>query len=381
MTVLDQRINHSVLDAVLRPVEPAAAVYLGAAPDVHNEYQLSWETRWRPLAAALREQGADEATVLALEQAVQTPASSRAARGSGHVVGFARNGEAIATVTTPGLAGPDLARFGGPAHVLPLLHWEQEHPPYVLVVIDRTGADLETCIGLGNPPQHATVEGPDDEVERNAPGGWEGLTQGRYQRRAEDSWAHNAGAVAEAVAAALKRVEAKILVVAGDVRAEQYLMEKLPAWVHKDVTIQHISGSRADDGSQNARATAVAKAVQEAVALQSTALWERFTEERAPHRLGVEGPERTLAALAEGRVHLLLVSAGTDLDDEAWYGAAPTEVHVAGDSGPTWADPRSGALADVAIRASVLTGAEVRVIPPDAGFGPERGVGGICRYR
>lgn len=381
MTVLDQRINHNVLEAVLRPAEPAAAVYLGAAPDVHNEYQLSWETRWRPLATTLREQGADEATVEALEKALRTPASSRAARGSGQVVGFARNGQVVALVTTPGLHGPDLSRYGGPAHVLPLLTWEQQHPPYVLVVIDRTGADLETCIGLGNPAQRTSVEGPDDEIERNAPGGWEGLTQGRYQRRAEDSWAHNAGAVAEAVAAALKRVESKILVVAGDVRAEQYLMEKLPAWVRKDVTIQHISGSRSGDGSQNARAEAVATAVRAAVDAQTAALWERFVEERAPHRLGVDGPQQTLAALADGRVHTLLVSSQGGVDDEAWYGRAPTEVHAAGDSGPTWADPRSGALADVAVRAAVLTGAEVRVIAPDADFGPERGVGGICRYR
>ena len=79
MTVLDQRINHSVLEAVLRPVLPVAAVYLGDAPDVQNEYRLAWQTRWRPLAEALREQGADESTVLALEEAMHDPASSRAA--------------------------------------------------------------------------------------------------------------------------------------------------------------------------------------------------------------------------------------------------------------------------------------------------------------
>lgn len=381
MTVLDQRTNHNVLEAVLRPVRPVAAVYLGEAPEVQNEYQLAWQTRWRPLAASLHEQGADEATARALEAAMRDPASSRAARGSGQLAGFARDGEVLAVVTVPRLAGADLARYGAPAHVVPLLLWERQHPPYVVAVLDRTGADLETSIGLGNAPVRSSVEGPDDEVERNAPGGWEGLTQGRYQRRAEDSWAHNAGAAAAAVEEALRRVEAKILVVAGDVRAEQYFMDKLPAWVRKDVTIERISGHRSGDGSERARDDAVAHAVREAVDLRTAALWERFVEERAPHGLGVDGPTQTLAALAEGRVHTLIVAAGAVDDAQAWFGELPTQVHAAGDSGPTWSDPHSGALVDVAVRAAVLTGAEVVAIPPEVDFGPEGGLGGICRYR
>lgn len=381
MTVLDQRMTHSMLEGVLRPVEPAAAVYLGASPAVANEYQLAWATRWGPIAASLREQGADDATVKALEAALATPAESRAARGAGHVVGFARRGNVVALVTAPDLDGNDVAAYGSPAHVLPLLLWQQERPPYVLVVTDRTGADLEISIGAGSMPVHSTVEGPDDEIERNAPGGWEGLAQGRYQRRAEDSWAHNAAAVATAVAGALRRVEGRILVVAGDERAKKLLLEKLPTWVQKDVIVKPISGSRSADGSQQARNGLVTAAVRQAAAEQTAALWQRFVEERAPHGRGVDGPEATLAALAEGKVGTLIVSAGSPYDDQAWFGEAPTQVHAAGDAGPTWPDPRSGPLVDVAVRAAVLTGAEVRVIPPDAGYGPERGVGGICRHR
>lgn len=381
MTVLDQRMNHSVLEAVLRPAEPVAAVYLGAAPDVANEYQLEWTTRWRPLAASLLEQGADPATVEALAAALETPASSRAARGSGHVVGFARNGELLGLIATPGLDVADVARFGSPAHVIPMIRWEQERPPYVLVAIDRTGADLESSAGAGSLPTRSTVDGPDDEIERNAPGGWEGLAQGRYQRRAEDSWSHNAGAVAEAAEAALRGAGAKILVVLGDVRAEQLLREKLSSWVHKDVVVKHIAGSRSADGSEKSRDERVVAAVREAVAEQTARLWAGFVEERAPHGLAVDGPGPTLEALAEGRVATLLVAPSAGSDDEAWFGPAPTQVHVAGGSGPTWSDPRTGPLLDVAVRAAVLTGAEIRVIPPDAGFAPERGVGGICRFR
>jgi len=380
VAVLEQRINHSTLEVVLRPTEPVAAVYLGSAPDVANEYQLAWETRWRPLAAALREQGADEETVKALETAVAAPAAARAARGSGQVAGFARAGEALAVVTLPDLPQPDIARFDAPAHLLPLLEWAQERPPYVLVVIDRTGADIAASIGAGSEPVYSEVEGPDDEIERNAPGGFK--AQPRYQRRAEDSWAHNAAAVAEAAASALHRVEGKILVVSGDVRAEQLLMERLPEWVKREVMVKRISGSRENDGSQKARAEQVRGAVREATEDELRALWETFVEERSPHGLAVEGAAQTLNALATGRIATLVVSGdGRANDLAAWFGPAPTEVSPAEAGHPVAPDAHRGSLVDVAVRAALLTGAHVRVVPPDAGYGPSEGVGGLCRYR
>ncbi len=392
MAVLEQRMTHSTLEVVLRPTEPVAAVYLGAAPDVANEYQLAWETRWRPLAARLREQGADEETVRALEAAVAAPAAARAARGSGQVAGFAREGKALALVTLPGLAAADLAEYGAPAHMLPLLRWAQERPAYVLVVVDRTGADIAASIGAGSEPVYSEVEGPDDEIAHNAPGGFKAAPHrspaaGRghgdpYHRRAEDSWAHNAAAVAEAAASALQRVEGKILVVSGDVRAQQLLLERLPEWVKQGVRTKRINGSRGPDGSQKARAELVARAVREATEEELAALWQTFLEERSPHGLSVEGAHETLAALAGGRVGTLIVSSDLGADDlVAWFGPAATEVLPVGEHHPVLPDARKGRLVDVAVRAALLTGAQVRVIPPGADYWPMEGVGGICRYR
>jgi hypothetical protein len=381
VTVLEHRITRNVFDAVLRPTEPAAVVYLGRPPAVANEYQLSWETRWHPLADALREQGADEATIAALEKTVQPPASARAARGQGQVAGFARDGHALAVLTTIGLPGPDVARFGSPAHVLPLLLWQQQRPPYVFVALDRTGADIETSIGEGNTTVHSTVEGPDDEIEKNAPGGWEGLAQGRYQRRAEDSWAHNAAAAAEAVAAALRRVESRILVMTGDERAEKLFVEKLPEAVRRDLMIKRINGGRSRDGSEHGRGEAVEAAVREAVDEQISAQWQQFLEERSPHGLAVEGGHDTVQALAAGRVATLFVAEDAAMGAKAWFGPAPTDVVPVAAHLPVPPDARKGRLVDVAVRAALLTGAEVRVLPGDAGFWPMEGVGGICRFR
>jgi hypothetical protein len=66
---------------------------------------------------------------------------------------------------------------------------------------------------------------------------------------------------------------------------------------------------------------------------------------------------------------------------DAWFGGVPTEVWPADQGDPVPLEALRGPLVDVAVRSALLTGAQVRMIPPDADFGPTQGVGGICRYR
>jgi hypothetical protein len=79
----------------------------------------------------------------------------------------------------------------------------------------------------------------------------------------------------------------------------------------------------------------------------------------------VEGAAATLAALALGQVDTLLLT-GLFLDDErtAWFGPAPADVAV--EPGTlidlAVADPVEGRLVDVAVRAALGTGADVRVL-------------------
>lgn len=379
MTVLAERVDKSTLDTVLRAAGPVAAVYLGPAPGVANEYQLEWSTRWRPLADALRDQGADAATVAALEAAVESVASTRAARGSGQVAAFAQQGKVLALFPMPGATWPDLARFGEPVHLLPLLAWAQARPAYVLIVTDRTGADIEACAGAGSAAAVSAVKGPDDEIERNDAGGF--TSQGRSERRAEDSWRHNAGAVASHAAAALEQTGARILVVSGDVRAVQLLRDRLPEWVHRSVAVEQIKGSRASDGSQQGRRDAVAEAVRRAAQHELDDLWRTFVEQRSPGGRAVEGEHATLGALVEGRVATLLVRAENGDGRSAWFGPGPTDVQPTDQPAPEWPEARLGPLVDVAVRAALLTGAQVRVLSPEHADGPVEGIAGLCRFR
>jgi hypothetical protein len=367
MNTVQSAVDLTTVRELVHPLAPVASVYLGlAGADPVADAEEDLLLRWRAIESRLAGQGADRATIDAVGSVV-----ARAVPDQGELAVFAAGGRVLMAQPIPGGAPFDRARFGPPADVVPLLAWLQRHPPYVFVVTDRTGADVTAAPGGGAPATTWTVVGPDDEIERNAPGGW---SQPRYQRRAEDSWQHNAGAVAESVTRALRDIRAGLLMVAGDVRAVQLLRDHLPSAARRQLTLRHLPGGRGNDGSHAVRRAAIAEAVGEYVAGRTRAALDRFTE-RGPHGTA-RGASATLAALAAGRVDTLFASTRVDGERTAWIGpnslcaASPDEV-PAGD-GPVLA----GRLVDVAVRAALLTDAEVWIVDQPL---PE-GIGAICRF-
>jgi hypothetical protein len=360
---------------LVRSLDPTASVYIGLRAgyptlDAAEDLVL----RWRSIATRLATQGADEATVAAIGARVLTSPDFPA-----ELAVFARAGRVAYARAIPGGMPFDRARFAAPADVLPVLAWLQRHPAHVVVVTDRTGADV-TAVPRGAVwGATSVVVGPDDEIERNAPGGW---AQPRYQRRAEDSWAHNAAAVAAAASRALHDVDGRLLLVAGDVRAVQLLRERLPHEVQRTVSLRHLPGGRSPDGSQTLQRAAAVAAVEAYTADVTDALLARFAAAGGPAGTAVEGVAATLAALAEGRVRTLFVADDPADDRTAWFGphvlcaAHPHEVPDA-DSG--WR--AAGRLVDVAVRAALLTDAEVRVVDRDVTAAQFDGdIGALCRF-
>jgi hypothetical protein len=266
--------------------------------------------------------------------------------------------------------------------VLPLLRWRQQHPAFATVMLDRTGAELAITPAGAAQPVRAAVAGPDDVIERNAPGG---MSQSRYQNRAEDSWQHNAGSTADVVADILAAADADLLIVGGDVRAEQYFLDQLPARVHSEVTIKTIPGGRSRDGSQAHRADEVEAAVQEYVDEGSLRALTRVQERSGPGGLGVQGPAATIRALSRAQVEVLLLApadpATRPEPATAWFGPQPTDIseHRSGVLVPD-GRPSHGPLEEVLARAAVLTDADIRILPEGLADAPPRGVGALCRF-
>jgi hypothetical protein len=353
---------------------PWASVYLGLSGRDARGVPVDRAVRRHALSDALTHQGAPADVTAALDDAAE-----REPPGPAVLAAFAPEAGPVRLFRVAGLETPDVAEVGPLPRVLPLLGWLQEHPPHVVVVTDRTGADVEAAAN-GTELGRWTVVGPDDEIERNAPGGW---AQGRYQHRAEDSWRHNAASVAEAVVSAVRESGARLVVVAGDVRAVQLLEERLPAGVRRQVALLHLGGGRSPDGSQRDRAERVDALTRAFVAGESDALLRRFDEERAPGGVGVDGVPATLEAISRGDVEDLLLVPPALEGRTAWFGPRASDVLLEENGQPPgWDGPAVRApLADVVVRAVLGTGGEVRLVPHGLPTGPAEGMGAFCRYR
>jgi hypothetical protein len=360
----------NALAHVVEPMHDVVSAYLSAPPGSQPRPVAEAERRWRPLIDRLRAEGADQQTL----DAIWAPLRSSAAAHQGVAI-FARDGRVLYAHRMPAGSVVDGARFAAPANVLPLLGWLQTLVPYVLVMTDRTGADVTAFNDSCHPLSAVRVDGPDDEIERNAPGGW---SQPRYQRRAEDSWAHNAAAVAEETTRALQQVDARLVVVGGDVRAVQLLEKELAVPRRRGLVVEHVVGGRHPDGSEDDRPAQVARAVRVFTAVESAGLVNDFTEAHGSAGRAVEGAHDTLTALAERRVATLFVA---DAHTHTWFAPAPDLValHPA-EICERHQALREGRLDDVAIRAALLTGADIHVVTPGAGLELEDGIGALCRF-
>ncbi len=348
---------------------PVASIYFDlSAPPEEN----AW-ARWHSMAGRLTRQSTDAATIKALGNEI-----SASVPGSGVLAAIAANGRLLLAVTMPGSTQPDLAVRAPLPHLLPLLAWLQERPAHVLAVVDRTGAEITAYPPGATTAVTQTIIGPDDEIERNAPGGW---SQMRYQHRAEDSWQHNAARVADALIRTLSSLPAQLLLLAGDVRALQYLTRRLPPPLRRSVTIHHVCGGRSPDGSVQDRIRQVEAETRRAAREQTRALLGRLAEERSPAGGSAEGVRDTLDALAHRRVRTLLVVDDPRDRRTGWFGPDAGQVSdrrdaLAGIAGPLVQAP----LADIAVRSAILTGADIRVLEPGTPGAPIDGIGALCRF-
>ena len=362
-------IDSGTLRGLYGHAGPFTSVYV----DLRARGESEVWPRWRALTETLAEQGAPHAVLDSLTEHVLAHVP-----GPGVVAVIAAGEEVLLTAPMPGAAPADQAVHAGLPHVLPLLSWLQSHPAHVIALVDRTGADLIVHPSGAAEPVLGAVEGPDDEIERNAPGGW---AQARYQHRAEDSWEHNAARVAEVLARTLHDHDAHLLLLAGDVRALQYLDEHLPAQVKHEVALRRLSGGRSADGSSGRRDEQVAGELRLAVTEETAGLLRLLDEERRPGGRTVDGARGTVAALARGQVRTLFLAPDTGAPRTAWYGPGATDVSTdAAQIARMGTRPEPARLVDVAARAALLTRADVRVVGPDEPGVPLEGIAALCRF-
>jgi hypothetical protein len=199
--------------------------------------------------------------------------------------------------------------------------------PYVLAVVDRTGAEVTVHGPRGT--ESETVQGDDSDVHKVKVGGW---AQDRYQNRAENLWEANARQVGEVVESGVKRVTAQVVVVTGDVRARTALVDSLAEHA-RSLVVQLEHGTRHEGGDEEKLRAEVEEAVARVAADQDKAVIDRFGEARGRaasgvgDALAVAGLSDTVGALRGAAVETLLVVDDSSSDAPAWIGPEP--VHIA----------------------------------------------------
>jgi hypothetical protein len=325
---MSHRLALSDVVDVVRPARPVASVYLGSSP------LRAWRTRWHRLADQLRCDGAGADVVAAVGEVLQRARSLYPAADT--LVAFAGEELPPRVFHTPGLRHLDLAWFSSPAHVLPVLAWLQDRPPRVAVTAGRCSADL--------------VAGG-ERISLNYP---------------EPQWLDGMRSAAAACAEMLGRQEARLLVVAGEDEVVGALWEALPAPVRRDVVIRW-TGRDLTPNRIAAETRAAARSWTEGVLAD-------FNDRGRARELAVEGADNTIDAIAKGRLDDLLVGYPEDMTATAWYGPAPTDIARG------WSPARRcGLLADVAVRAALLSGTRVHVVAAGLPSAPFEGIGGLCR--
>jgi hypothetical protein len=364
-------VHHAEIARLFDASGPFVSVYLATEGDVEQAAGRV-ALRWKNLRGGLLRDGVPEATLAAIDPLVEGSHSA----GPALAVIAAVDGVLFSGSLPAPPARDAIVRHGALPDVLPLLAATQTAVPHVAVLTDRTGADIAARVANGGGRSEHVAGRDSPYIHKPQAGGW---SQPRYHHRAEALWESNAGEVADALTKLVDQVRPRFVAAAGDVRALQLLREHAPKRVRE--LIQVVGG---EYGSLDAVFAAADKLVAATVEADTEALLERFAEERGQgDDRAVEGATAVLAALGRGQVGTLLV-AGLFLDDQrtAWFGPAPTDV--AGDRDALAAlgvaTPVEGRLVDVAVRAALGTGANVRVVDPDRRDGPRDGLGGLLRF-
>jgi Bacterial archaeo-eukaryotic release factor family 2 len=376
-------MNLSSLRAALTEVGPTVTVWIddrrGEEGGGH-EVQL----RWQDLADRLRDLGAPDAEIQALEAAATAPTGLP--DPSSRVVA-ARNGRVILHEVVPAGTpdGVGQVAFESLPDVEPLVAARRTAVGFVVARIDRAGAEVDVFHALNLPAQErAEVKGTTTYIHKFRGGGWSQL---RFERSTEHVWHKNAEEVAQLIHEKATEHGVKLLVLGGDQRARTLVTEALPKEpVGQGYEVVEVEGDvRAPGASEDRLDEAVTRAVEARTTHEVESALDRFRAARAPMHDGtVTGTaavdvDHTVAAFQQGQVAVLLLDPGPLRSRRLVVGPTPYDIAVPG-APRAWDGDDIPVPADLAlVRVAVLTDAEVELVTDAAEDLPD-GAGALLRW-
>jgi uncharacterized protein YhbP (UPF0306 family) len=347
-----------------------ASVYFDAS-HATEDARHALALRWQEIRASLEDQGADAATVRELEQAVIDGAKPIGTAGRALI---ASGGRVLLDTWLPVPPATPVVRWSSLPYLLPLAAQNVPPVPYVVVIMDRVGADLRGYGPGGELAEKTTVDGSEFPVHKVAGTGWTHL---KMQHRVENTAHHNAAVVAEAVAQLVDELQAQLVIIAAEVQARAELREALPKRV-LEIAVDTQTGGRAE-GIDEAALEAEVRLIVEDYARAAQQTWvDKFAAElNRDSGLAVQGLAAVTAALREARADTVILTEELDGERPLWTGGGLEQVAV--DSGGLAEGASVERRADEALPAAAsVSGANVVV--PDGHLDLTDGVGALLRY-
>ena len=382
-------MNLSFLRELYQRPGPWASVYLDATHNTADGDQAVG-LRWRGLREQLAAQGADEETLAAMDLAVNSGQAVDAVPSVGPPAGSGRVGLAVfATHGRVALAQPlprppvrESATWSRRPQTGPLVAGAAEQVRWVRAVVDRTGGTL-TAADAGHLRIDRDVPTAEEYPKhKSGQGGWSQLN---FERSTVTVWDRNVHNVVDAVTEAADRMGADVVIVAGDVRARQMLIDRLPKRMAGRVVESDV-GNRAPGGDPSTLDNVTAEAVARVARDRRMELLDRYRMDLSRGRAR-EGVAPVSEAAWHASMDVLLLS-----DDSQFAGSEPPlQVWIDPDD-PRAIAPDAAVLRDVGvsgperenaiaalIAAAAAEDAEVVTVDPSEQRLTD-GIGAITRY-
>ncbi|SDS68014.1 hypothetical protein SAMN04489860_2102 [Paraoerskovia marina] len=312
----------------LKPLLGSTGPFATATLDVSRggeSGERELRARWRSVVRDLDKAGAPAAVVADLEDRALRPTHVHGPHGR-VIIATAEDGVLVDRI----LAAPPTAsrgHWGAAPELGPAARAADESVNYLLVVADRTGADLyRSTPGTGGiEVERSSVEGDHDAVTKAKVGRYE---EKRVEGRAEDSWERNA----EAIAARVDRIVAEhgpeVVLLSGDVRACA-LVRGAATRKTGDLLVDVQGGARDNGVNQASFDAHIAEALAKVRERRRTSVFEELQAAVARDAGGVTSLADAVTVLQRGQVRELVITASA-LDGDTnslWVG--PDLLHLA----------------------------------------------------
>lgn len=313
------------LKPLLGRPSPFTTVYLDVTrADAAGEAEAA--DRWKAVRRQLERDGAPAGVLDEIGELVATPTGVRGPHGRVIV------SDAHSVVVDRVLAEPPAqahAVYGPVPALLPAVRAADQTVTYLLVEVDRNGADLTWASGgsvrTSGGPEVETVEGGHDDVHKTREGGLDR----RSQTRAEDSWQRNAEAVAVVLDKRVAERSPDVVVLTGDGRAVGLVRDAVAQHVG-EVLVEVPGGARGDGVNQDAFDVRVAGVLKSFRTRRRDAVLDRFREAQGRGEGAVTTLDDVIEVLRRGQVselvlHVDALAQGLS-ERQLWVGDEPLQL-------------------------------------------------------